>query len=172
MEKKTIRIGLLSDTHSYLDEKVFQYFEECDEIWHAGDIGTHALADRLEIFKPLRAVYGNIDDKKMQIRFPEHQRFTINGLDVWMTHIGGYPGKYPKNIKAQMLINPPKLFISGHSHILKIVPDTTFNLLHINPGACGKEGWHKVKTIIRFSVEAGQIKDLELIELGPRGALD
>lgn len=172
IENKAVRIGLLSDTHGHLDENIFQYFDTCDEIWHAGDIGSHALADKLEKFKPLRAVFGNIDDKKMQLRFPEHQRFTLNGLDVWMTHIGGYPGKYPKNIKAQMLSNPPKLFISGHSHILKIVPDETFKLLHINPGACGKEGWHKMKTILRFSIENAQIKDLELIELGPRATLN
>lgn len=170
--KKSIQIGLLSDTHSHLDDSIFQYFSDCDEIWHAGDIGAHALADKLEAFKPLRAVYGNIDDKKMQLRFPEHQRFTLCGLDVWMTHIGGYPGKYSKNIKAQMLVNPPKLFISGHSHIVKIIPDEKFNLLHINPGACGKEGWHKVKTIIRFCIEDAQIKNLELIELGLRGSTE
>lgn len=166
-----MRIGLLSDTHSYLDEQVFHYFADCDEIWHAGDIGTTELADRLEAFKPLRAVYGNIDGKDLQIRYPEHQRFVCEGLDVWMTHIGGYPGKYPKAIKDEMLKNPPQLFITGHSHILKVVPDTQFQLLHINPGACGREGWHKMKTILRFSIEAGQIKDLELIELGLRGEI-
>jgi hypothetical protein len=163
-----MKIGLLSDTHSYLDPQIFHYFSDCDEIWHAGDIGNHELANRLEEFKPLRAVYGNIDDKKMQLRYPEHNRFTIDGLDVWMTHIGGYPGKYPKKIREMMLTNPPDLYISGHSHILKVMPDAQFGLLHMNPGACGIEGWHKMKTLLRFDVNNGQISNLELIELGPR----
>ena len=163
-----MKIGLLSDTHSYLDPQIFHYFSDCDEIWHAGDIGNHELANRLEEFKPLRAVYGNIDDKKMQLRYPEHNRFTIDGLDVWMTHIGGYPGKYPKKIREMMLTNSPDLYISGHSHILKVMPDAQFGLLHMNPGACGIEGWHKMKTLLRFDVNNGQISNLELIELGPR----
>jgi putative phosphoesterase len=166
-----MKIGLLSDTHSYLDPQIFHYFSDCDEIWHAGDIGNHELANRLEEFKPLRAVYGNIDDKKMQLRYPEHNRFTIDGLDVWMTHIGGYPGKYPKKIREMMLTNPPDLYISGHSHILKVMPDAQFGLLHMNPGACGIEGWHKMKTLLRFDVNNGQISNLELIELGPRAKL-
>jgi putative phosphoesterase len=163
-----MKIGLLSDTHSYLDPQIFHYFADCDEIWHAGDIGSHELADRLEQFKPFRAVYGNIDDKKMQLRYPEHNRFSVDGLDVWMTHIGGYPGKYPKKIREMMLTNPPDLYISGHSHILKVMPDAQFGLLHMNPGACGIEGWHKMKTLLRFDVNNGQISNLELIELGPR----
>ena len=163
-----MKIGLLSDTHSYLDPQIFHYFSDCDEIWHAGDIGSHELADRLEQFKPFRAVYGNIDDKKMQLRYPEHNRFSVDGLDVWMTHIGGYPGKYPKKIREMMLTNPPDLYISGHSHILKVMPDAQFGLLHMNPGACGIEGWHKMKTLLRFDVNNGQISNLELIELGPR----
>jgi len=166
-----MKIGLLSDTHSYLDPQIFHYFSDCDEIWHAGDIGNHELANRLEEFKPFRAVYGNIDDKKMQLRYPEHNRFTIDGLDVWMTHIGGYPGKYPKKIREMMLTNPPDLYISGHSHILKVMPDTQFGLLHMNPGACGIEGWHKMKTLLRFDINNGQISNLELIELGPRAKL-
>lgn len=161
----------MSDTHSYLDPQIFKYFADCDEIWHAGDIGSHELADELEAFKPLRAVFGNIDDKKMQLRFPENNRFTVEGLDVWMTHIGGYPGKYPKRIKEQMLLNPPGLFISGHSHILKVMQDSQFGLLHMNPGACGREGWHKMKTVLRFSVENSSVIDLELIELGLRGSI-
>jgi putative phosphoesterase len=160
-----MKIGLLSDTHSYLDPQIFHYFSDCDEIWHAGDIGNHELANRLEEFKPLRAVYGNIDDKKMQLRYPEHNRFTIDGLDVWMTHIGGYPGKYPKKIREMMLTNPPDLYISGHSHILKVMPDAQFGLLHMNPGAAGKQGWHKTKTLIRFVIDGNEMKNCEVIEL-------
>ena len=151
-----MKIGLLSDTHSHLDPQIFHYFADCDEIWHAGDIGSHELADKLEAFKPLRAVYGNIDDKKMQLRFPEHNRFSVEGLDVWITHIGGYPGKYPAKIKETMLLNPQGLYITGHSHILKVMPDPKFGLLHMNPGACGIEGWHKTKTLLRFDVFEGK----------------
>lgn len=164
-----MRIGLLSDTHSYLDPKVFQYFEECDEIWHAGDIGIVEVVDQLEDFRPFRAVYGNIDDKDMRLRFPEDDRFECEGVDVWMTHIGGYPGRYNVRIREEIRKNPPKLFICGHSHILKVMPDKKLGLLHINPGACGNHGFHKVRTIIRFTIEAGNIKDLEVIELGYRG---
>lgn len=166
-----MKIGLLSDTHSHLDPQIFHYFADCDEIWHAGDIGSHELADKLEAFKPLRAVYGNIDDKKMQLRFPEHNRFSIEGLDVWITHIGGYPGKYPAKIKETMLLNPPGLYITGHSHILKVMPDPKFGLLHMNPGACGIEGWHKTKTLLRFDILEGKVSNLELIELGPRAKI-
>jgi putative phosphoesterase len=166
-----MKIGLLSDTHSHLDPQIFHYFADCDEIWHAGDIGNHELADRLEAFKPLRAVYGNIDDKKMQLRFPEHNRFMVEGLDVWMTHIGGYPGKYPAKIKETMFSNPPELYITGHSHILKVMPDPKFGLLHMNPGSCGIEGWHKTKTLLRFEILEGKINNLELIELGPRAKI-
>jgi putative phosphoesterase len=166
-----MKIGLLSDTHSHLDPQIFHYFANCDEIWHAGDIGSHELADKLGAFKPLRAVYGNIDDKKMQLRFPEHNRFSVEGLDVWITHIGGYPGKYPAKIKETMLSNPPGLYITGHSHILKVMPDPKFGLLHMNPGACGIEGWHKTKTLLRFDVFEGKVSNLELIELGPRAKI-
>jgi putative phosphoesterase len=166
-----MKIGLLSDTHSHLDPQIFHYFADCDEIWHAGDIGSHELADKLEAFKPLRAVYGNIDDKKMQLRFPEHNRFSVEGLDVWITHIGGYPGKYPAKIKETMLLNSPGLYITGHSHILKVMPDPKFGLLHMNPGACGIEGWHKTKTLLRFDVFEGKVSNLELIELGPRAKI-
>ena len=165
------RIGLLSDTHGFLDESIFRYFEECDEIWHAGDIGTIEVTDTLEGFKPLRAVYGNIDGGPIRQQFPLDDRFVIEGLDVWMTHIGGYPGRYNKRVREQMVLDPPGLFICGHSHILKIMPDPKFNLLHINPGACGHHGFHKIRTIIRFSVEDAKVKDLEVIELGKRGAL-
>lgn len=168
---KVKRIGLLSDTHSVLDSKVLDYFAECDEIWHAGDIGNVEVADRLEAFKPFRAVYGNIDGANLRVRYPLDLRFECEGLDVLMTHIGGYPGKYQKRVRDILLQNPPKLFICGHSHILKIMPDKQFNLLHINPGACGNEGFHQIKTIVRFTMENAAIKDLEVIELGKRGAL-
>ncbi|MFN7117679.1 MAG: metallophosphoesterase family protein [Saprospiraceae bacterium] len=163
------RIGLLSDTHSFLDTKVFDYFAECDEIWHAGDIGNTEVADALEAFKPFRAVYGNIDGAALRVRYPLDLRFVCEGVDVWMTHIGGYPGKYQKRVRELLLQNAPKLFICGHSHILKIMPDPQFHLLHINPGACGNEGFHKIKTLVRFTLAESKIKDLEVIELGARG---
>ncbi|MCB0553095.1 MAG: metallophosphoesterase family protein [Phaeodactylibacter sp.] len=163
------RIGLLSDTHSFLHPSVFQYFEECDEIWHAGDIGDSSVVDRLEAFRPLRAVYGNIDDPAMQRRFPEDLRFDCEAVEVFMTHIGGYPGRYNKRIREILRANPPKLYICGHSHILKVMPDRTLGLLHINPGAAGNEGFHKIRTIVRFTLEEGNIKDLQVVELGERG---
>lgn len=164
-----MRIGLLSDTHGYLDEKVFQYFEQCDEIWHAGDIGNMEVVDRLEAFRPLRAVYGNIDDHLMRRRFPEDDRFVCEGVDVFLTHIGGYPGRYNMRVREILKNHPPKLFICGHSHILKVMPDKKLGLLHINPGACGIHGFHVVRTIVRFTLEAGIIKDMEVVELGLRG---
>jgi hypothetical protein len=162
----TVKIGLLSDTHSFLPPKVFHYFEDCDEIWHAGDFGTIELADQLAAFKPLRGVYGNIDGKDLRAKYPENLRFSCNGLAVFMTHIGGYPGKYAPRVRPLLQQNPPNLFITGHSHILKIMPDKDLGFLHINPGACGNEGWHKVKTLVRFSITNGKIHDLEVIELG------
>ena len=164
------RIGLLSDTHSHLDEEVFKYFEECDEIWHAGDIGDISVADTLEAFKPFRAVYGNIDDAKVRRAFPLDLRFECEGVDVFMTHIGGYPGRYKPRVREILYTNPPKLYICGHSHILKIMPDKRLNnMLHINPGAAGNHGFHQVKTMVRFTLEEGRIKDLEVIETGRRG---
>ena len=163
------RIGLMSDTHGFLDEKVLKYFEACDEIWHAGDIGTIEVADKVEAFKPFRAVYGNIDGADIRRCYPLDLRFDCEGLDVLITHIGGYPNRYRKRVREMMLENPPKLFISGHSHILKVMPDSKFDLLHINPGACGNHGFHQIKTIVRFSVDAGEVFDLEVIELGKRG---
>lgn len=165
------RIGLLSDTHGYIDNKVFEYFKECDEIWHAGDIGTVALADRFEEFKPFKAVYGNIDGTDLRVRYPLDLRFKCEGVDVWMTHIGGYPNRYSKRIRPLMRMNPPKIFITGHSHILKVMPDHKFNLLHINPGACGNHGFHQVKTIVRFTIDGEDIRDMEAIELGKRGQI-
>ena len=165
------RIGLLSDTHSYLHPTIFAHFAECDEVWHAGDIGSVEVADQLEAFKPLRAVYGNIDGGPLRRRYPENLHFTCEGVKVFLTHIGGYPGKYPARIKQILAAEHPALFICGHSHILKVMPDPVFQLLHINPGACGREGFHKVSTLIRFSMADALVKDLEVIELGQRGRL-
>ena len=161
------KIGLLSDTHGYLDEAVFKHFEDCDEIWHAGDFGSD-VADQLAAFKPLKGVYGNIDDKIIRQQFPEHLRFNCEQVDVWMTHIGGYPGKYAPAIREEIYNKPPKLFITGHSHILKVMFDPKIQCLHINPGAAGKSGWHKVKTLIRFCISDEKIHTLEAIELGNR----
>lgn len=160
-----IKIGLLSDTHGWWDERYIKYFKDCDEIWHAGDIGSIEVADKFENFKPLRFVTGNIDGHELKLRFPKHQRFSVEGVDVWITHIGGYPGKYDPAIAPLIFRNPPKLFISGHSHILKVLYDKTLGLLHLNPGAAGKQGFHKTRTMMRFTIEAGNIKDLEVIEL-------
>ena len=162
-------IGLISDTHSFLDPKVYDYFEECDEIWHAGDLGSIDLIKDLEAFKPLRAVYGNIDGSDIRAFCPENLIWDCNGLKVFMTHIGGYPGRYNSRVKKILNEEKPGLYICGHSHILKIMPDKTRGLLHINPGAAGNHGFHKVKTLVRFRVLEGVIQDLEVIELGKRG---
>jgi putative phosphoesterase len=161
-----VRIGLISDTHSYLDDAVFKHFDKCDEIWHAGDFGNIEVADKLAAFKPLKGVYGNIDGKDIRQIYPENLRFNCEAIDVWMTHIGGYPDKYSPAVKSEIYTNPPKLFISGHSHILKIIYDKKINCLHLNPGAAGKQGWQKVRTLIRFSITEEKIHDLEVIELG------
>ncbi|MEE4116823.1 MAG: metallophosphoesterase family protein [Marinilabiliaceae bacterium] len=166
-----MKIGLLSDTHGWIHPSVFKYFSECDEIWHAGDIGSTEVAVQLENFKPFRAVYGNIDDASLRRRYSEHLRFSINELDIWITHIGGYPGRYAPGVRPQIFENPPGLFISGHSHIAKVIPDKNLNLLHINPGAAGYTGYHKVMTLARFTIGRGKVSELELIELGPRSKL-
>ena len=165
------RIGLISDTHSFLDEAVFNYFKNCDEIWHAGDIGSVDLADKLIAFKPFRAVYGNIDGAPLRRMFPMDLRFLCEGLDVYITHIGGYPGNYNQRVRQQLAENAPDLFICGHSHILKVMPDKQFKLLHMNPGAAGIHGFHLKKTLLRFTVNEGKVSDLEAIELGDRAAL-
>jgi len=163
------KIGLLSDTHGYLDNKMLKYFDECDEIWHAGDIGTIEVADRLAAFKPLKAVYGNIDGAEIRKVHPLHQRFFCEQVDVWITHIGGYPGRYDNRIKEALKIRAPKLFITGHSHILKVMPDKKLNnMLHLNPGAAGKSGFHKVRTMVRFQIDGDRIEKLEVIELGKK----
>lgn len=159
------RIGLLSDTHGFWDDRFEKYFAECDEIWHAGDIGTNDVADRLAALKPLRAVYGNIDGYDIRHRFAEKYRFRCEGVDVLIKHIGGYPGHYDPSVRQSIYVHPPKLFISGHSHILKVMPDKTFGLLHINPGAAGISGFHTRRTLIRFSIDNSDILDLEVIEL-------
>lgn len=160
-----IRIGLLSDTHAYWDEKYLKYFENCDEVWHAGDIGSLEVAQKFMEFRPFRAVYGNIDGQEIRKLFPQVNRFTIEGTEILMKHIGGYPGNYDPSIRGSILVHPPKLFISGHSHILKVKYDKTLGTLHINPGAAGIYGFHKVRTMVRFVVDEGTFKDLEVIEL-------
>ena len=162
------RIGLLSDTHGFFDERIENYLSSCDEIWHAGDIGNIETADKYANIKPLKAVYGNIDGKDVRIVHPQHQRFLCENVDVWITHIGGYPGKYAFEVKPQIYEKPPKLFICGHSHILKVINDKKLSLLHINPGAAGIYGMHKTRTLIRFSIHDTVIKDLEVVELGSR----
>ena len=165
------RIALLSDTHGYLDAKLKKYTESCNEIWHAGDIGTLAVTDTLESWKPLRAVYGNIDGDKLRVVYPENQLFELDGVKVLMTHIGGYPGRYNARVRALIEKEKPKLYICGHSHILKVMFDKKHNCLHMNPGACGNHGFHQMKTLLRFTLDAGNIKDLEVIELGNRSSL-
>ena len=162
------KILLLSDTHGYLDERIKKYAAEADELWHAGDIGTTHVSDELQRIKPLKAVYGNIDGAEVRKEFPLNQRFKCEEVDVWITHIGGYPGRYSPAVKEEIKRNPPKLFISGHSHILKVMNDKNLSLLHMNPGAAGKQGFHQMRTMLRFKIEGKEIKDLEVIELGKR----
>lgn len=159
------RIGLLSDTHGHWDERYARHFAECDEVWHAGDIGSLELAERFETFRPFRAVYGNIDGRDIRLRYPEINRFTIEGADVLIKHIGGYPGNYDASIRGTLWAKPPTLFISGHSHILKVMHDRHINTLHINPGAAGIHGFHKVRTLVRFTIDGGAFSNLEVIEL-------
>lgn len=162
------RILLLSDTHSYIDEQILKYVRQADEVWHAGDIGNINVTDIIKKEKPLRAVFGNIDGTEARAEFPENNRFLCEEVDVWITHIGGYPNKYNPRVKQEITNNPPKLFICGHSHILKVMWDKKLNLLHMNPGACGKHGFQKVRTMLRFVIEGKEIKNLEIIELGPK----
>ncbi|MCP9767685.1 metallophosphoesterase [Lacihabitans sp. LS3-19] len=162
-------IGLISDTHSYLDPMVFEHFKEVDEIWHVGDIGNREVLDALCVFKPTRAVYGNIETQELRFELPEDLIFEIENLKVFMTHIGSLPGKYSARIKKIIKLNQPNLFICGHSHILRVIKDpTNQGLVYINPGAAGKHGFHHVRTIMRMSIENGKVTNLEVIELGPR----
>jgi uncharacterized protein len=165
------RIGLLSDTHGYLDERILFFLGECDEIWHAGDIGNIETARILAELKPFKAVYGNIDGNDLRAIYPKHQRFTCEDVDVWITHVGGARKHYPSEILGEFKIKPPKLFICGHSHILKVIYDDKFGMLSINPGAAGIQGFHQVRTLVRFTIESDKTKDLEVIELGKRGVI-
>ncbi|MBT8394410.1 MAG: metallophosphatase family protein [Bacteroidia bacterium] len=158
------KILLLSDTHGYIDDDILKYVKQADEVWHAGDIGGLTVTDEIKKLKSLRAVFGNIDDAKTRKEFPENNRFRCENVDVWITHIGGYPGRYDKKVKEEIKVNPPNLFISGHSHILKVIPDKKLNLLHMNPGAAGRHGFHKVRTMLRFVIDDAHIKNLEVIE--------
>jgi putative phosphoesterase len=162
------KILLLSDTHSLIDEQILKYVKLADEVWHAGDIGTIEVTDAIKKLKPLKGVYGNIDNSVIRSEFPLDQKFETEGVSVWMTHIGGYPTNYNFRIKDALKSNPPKIFISGHSHILKVMYDKKLNLLHLNPGAVGKHGFHKVRTMLRFEIDEGAIKNLEIIELEKR----
>jgi len=167
-----MKIGLLSDTHSFLDPKVYEYFDAVDEIWHAGDFGDVRVADELEKFKPLRGVYGNVDSKDLQIRFPENLWFNCEGVNILMTHIGGAPPNYNPRVKRLFDKTYPKLFICGHSHILRIKRDPAYNnMIYLNPGAAGNHGFHQTKTLVRFEITLGEIKNMEVIEIGKRGVI-
>ncbi|MFD0991370.1 metallophosphoesterase family protein [Mariniflexile jejuense] len=162
------KILLLSDTHGYIDNDILKYVKQADEVWHAGDIGDLSVTDAIKSLKPLRAVYGNIDDAKIRGEFPENNRFICEDVSVWITHIGGYPNAYNMLVREEIKRNPPKLFICGHSHILKVMPDKNLNLLHMNPGAVGKHGFHKVRTMLRFTIDGSKIDNLEVIEFEKR----
>jgi putative phosphoesterase len=163
-----MKIGILSDTHGYLDEQIYSFFHDSDEIWHAGDIGSIELLRKLQDFKPIVAVFGNIDGSGIRAECKLNQRLIREGIDIWMTHIGGYPGNYYRTVREEIKENPPDLFISGHSHILKVIPDKKLGLLHINPGAAGYIGMHKVRTAVRFDIIDKKITNLDLVEFGPR----
>ncbi|WP_177766637.1 metallophosphoesterase family protein [Flavobacterium sp. I3-2] len=166
-----MKILLLSDTHSYIDDRIISYAQQADEIWHAGDIGDLKVTDALKKIKPLRAVYGNIDDKEARLEFPLNNRFICEGMDVWITHIGGYPDKYNIEIREEIKQNPPQIFICGHSHILKVQFDKKLNCLHLNPGAAGTHGFHQMRSMLRFEINQGKISNLEVIELGLRAKI-
>jgi hypothetical protein len=166
-----MKIGLLSDTHGWIHPRLFDHFAECDEIWHAGDIGNLEIADTLAEFKPLKAVYGNIDNALVRTVYPEHLHFMTEGIRVWITHIGGYPGHYERRLLPELSEDPPDLFICGHSHIAKIMYDEKNGFLFINPGAAGYNGFHKYITAVRFQIDEKNIHDMELIELGERSKI-
>lgn len=161
-----MKIGLLSDTHAWWEERFNMHFADCDEIWHAGDIGSELVADRMEAFKPVRAVYGNCDGYPIRLRFPRFQCFEVEGVRVLLTHIGGYPGHYAPEIIKELDQYRPKLFICGHSHILKVKYDSKRDMLHINPGAAGLQGFQTVRTLVRFDINSGNVENLDVIELG------
>jgi uncharacterized protein len=161
-----MKIGLLSDTHAWWDDRFNKHFSDCDEIWHAGDIGSEIVADRMQEFKPIRAVYGNCDGYPLRLRFPRYLFFEIEGVKVLLTHIGGYPGRYAPEILNELNLFKPDLFICGHSHILKVKYDSSRSLLHINPGAAGLQGFQSVRTLVKFEINKGKIENLDVIELG------
>jgi len=163
-----MRIGLMSDTHGHLEPSIFEYFEECDEIWHAGDIGSLEVAQKLADFRPFRAVRGNIDGREIRYEYPEQQRFLCQGMDVLMIHIGGHPGRYAKGVRKLLRQEKPDIFICGHSHILRAEPDEKLGLIHLNPGACGRHGIHFEKTIMRFTIKDREMSQFQICKLGPR----
>lgn len=163
------KIGVLSDTHGFFDSKLEKFFVECDEIWHAGDIGNLDVVDKIRKVKPLRAVYGNIDGHEVRVNFNENERFWCEDVEVWLTHIGGYPGKYDRLVRDLIRQKPPDLFICGHSHILKVMYDNKLELLHINPGAAGRSGMHQLRTAVRFEIDGKEIKNLEIVEMDRKG---
>lgn len=162
------RIGIISDTHGYLDEPIFNHFEKCDEIWHAGDFGSLELAHRIRAVKPMKGVFGNIDDKQLRLEFPEQLVFQCEDVKVMMRHIGGSPPHYNPETRKALALHRPQLFICGHSHILKVMFDEKYECLYLNPGAAGRQGWHQVRTIIRLVIDGAMMKDCEVIELGKR----
>lgn len=164
-----MKIGLISDTHSYMDNRIQELLEDRDQIWHAGDFGDYKVVTALKEVAPLKGVNGNIDGQDIRSEFPEDIRFECEGMNIWMTHIGGYPGKYAKRIKEAINANPPDIFICGHSHILKVIPDKSLNLMHINPGAAGQAGFHQERTLILMEIRGSKIQDLRVVNLGKRG---
>ena len=164
-----MRIGLLSDSHGFLDDAIFTHFDACDEVWHAGDFGPVAVVEQLRAFKPLRGVWGNIDGAEVRLEMPLDLAWECEGLPVYMRHIGGYPGAYEKGVRNLLEQKRPGLFLCGHSHILRVMRDTKLGILHMNPGACGHHGWHATRTLLRFSIDDGRVHGVEAIELGPRG---
>jgi uncharacterized protein len=167
-----MKIGCISDTHGVLPAEVFDHFKGVDEIWHAGDFGTMDIADQLQLIAPLVGVYGNVDGHDIRLEYPEHNRFTREGIDVWMTHIGGVPGRYSLPVKEEINANPPDIFVCGHSHILKVARDPKLNnMIYINPGAAGIQGFHQKRTLMRFELSDGIVSDMEVIDLGPRVSL-
>jgi hypothetical protein len=162
------KILMISDTHSYLEPKLIKYIEQCDEVWHAGDIGNYELCGQIEKIKPLRAVWGNIDGADLRKTYREHLIFNCENVKVYMTHIAGPFGKYNPKVREMLLEEKPDLLVCGHSHILKVIFDKTYNVLYLNPGACGVHGFHKIKTVVRLEIDGKEMKNLEVIELGSR----
>lgn len=159
------KIGVISDTHGYIDDKLIGFFSECDEIWHAGDVGDYSVIDRLSEISEVKVVFGNIDGTDIRSDFKENLKFQCENMNVWITHIGGYPGKYDFRIRNELMTNPPDIFVAGHSHILKIIYDNKINCLHINPGAYGKSGIHKVRTALKFEIDKEEVRNMKILEI-------